>query len=80
MATDGVVDQYVEQLLPAKLALDRVYLKRPTIVYDLRILLRTIAGIAARVTGAKRFPEPPELREASMPRLSSSSEAPARHS
>lgn len=77
MATDGVVDQYVEELLPAKLALDRVYLKRPTVLYDLRILLRTAVGIGARVVGAKSFPEPPELREATMPPLSVSDKAPA---
>jgi lipopolysaccharide/colanic/teichoic acid biosynthesis glycosyltransferase len=64
LATDAVVDQYVEELLPAKLALDRVYLRRASIFYDLRVLLRTVAGITARVVGSKSFPDPPELREA----------------
>jgi len=80
IATDAVVDQYVEKLLPAKLALDRVYLRRPTVLYDIRILIRTAAGIVARVAGAKWFPDPPELREASLPRLSSSSTRPAHRS
>jgi len=64
MATDGVMDQYVDELLPAKLALDRVYLRRASIFYDLRVLLRTAAGITAKVVGSKSFPDPPELREA----------------
>jgi lipopolysaccharide/colanic/teichoic acid biosynthesis glycosyltransferase len=64
LAADAVVDHYVEELLPAKLALDRVYLRRASILYDLRVLLRTAAGIAARIAGSKSFPEPPELQEA----------------
>jgi lipopolysaccharide/colanic/teichoic acid biosynthesis glycosyltransferase len=64
LAADGVLDQYVAQLLPAKLALDRVYLERATLFYDLRIILRTVAGIIARVLGTtKWFPDPPELRQ-----------------
>jgi lipopolysaccharide/colanic/teichoic acid biosynthesis glycosyltransferase len=63
LATDAVVDQYVEELLPAKLALDRVYLRRANLLYDLRVVLRTIAGITARIFGSKSFPDPPELRE-----------------
>jgi lipopolysaccharide/colanic/teichoic acid biosynthesis glycosyltransferase len=62
LGTDDVVDQYVRTLLPAKLALDRVYLERVTLFYDLRIMLRTAAGIGARLLGIKGFPEPPELR------------------
>jgi lipopolysaccharide/colanic/teichoic acid biosynthesis glycosyltransferase len=64
LATDDAVDQYVEELLPAKLALDRVYLRRATMLYDLRVIVRTIAGIGARVLRSKWFPDPPELREA----------------
>jgi lipopolysaccharide/colanic/teichoic acid biosynthesis glycosyltransferase len=64
LPTDGVVNRYVEELLPAKLALDRVYLKRATLLYDIRVMFRTIAGMTARILGGKRFPEPPELREA----------------
>jgi lipopolysaccharide/colanic/teichoic acid biosynthesis glycosyltransferase len=63
LAADSVVDQYVEELLPAKLALDRVYLRRANLLYDLRVVLRTIAGISARIFGNKSFPDPPELRE-----------------
>jgi lipopolysaccharide/colanic/teichoic acid biosynthesis glycosyltransferase len=63
LAANAVMDQYVEELLPAKLALDRVYLRRRSLLYDLRVVLRTIAGITARIFGSKSFPDPPELRE-----------------
>jgi lipopolysaccharide/colanic/teichoic acid biosynthesis glycosyltransferase len=80
IATDGVVDQYVQELLPAKLALDRVYLRHRTVFYDLRILVRTLVGVAARVVGVKRIPQPPELREAVMPRMSLDSRHPTSRS
>lgn len=64
LADDAVVEVYVERLLPLKLALDRVYLRRATPLYDLRIILRTIAIIVGRVFGHRRFPDPPELAEA----------------
>ncbi len=64
LAEDGVVDTYVQRLLPVKLAVDRVYLKRPTLSYDMRVLLRTLFVLAARVVGRRRFPDPPELKDA----------------
>jgi lipopolysaccharide/colanic/teichoic acid biosynthesis glycosyltransferase len=63
LAQDAVVDQYVKELLPAKLALDRVYLQRATTFYDVRILVRTMVGITAKALGSKSFPDPPEMRE-----------------
>jgi lipopolysaccharide/colanic/teichoic acid biosynthesis glycosyltransferase len=71
LATETVVDQYVQRLLPAKLALDRVYIKRPTVRYDIRLILRTIATIVARTLGRRRFPDPPELAQANMSAISS---------
>jgi lipopolysaccharide/colanic/teichoic acid biosynthesis glycosyltransferase len=79
LAADAVVDQYVEELLPAKLALDRVYLRRSSILYDLRIMLRTVAGITARTFGSKSFPDPPELREAEANHPSVSARRPPTH-
>jgi hypothetical protein len=64
MADSAVVDHYVQALLPTKLALDRIYLQRATLLYDIRVIVRTIAGIAARSLGTRNFPVPPELREA----------------
>jgi hypothetical protein len=66
LATDKVIETYVKQLLPLKLALDRVYIKRPTLLYDIRLILRTILVIAARTVGWRRFPLPPELADAKM--------------
>jgi lipopolysaccharide/colanic/teichoic acid biosynthesis glycosyltransferase len=68
LAVDGVVDQYVQELLPAKLALDRVYIKRPTVLYDIRVMLRTIVTIVAKSLGRQGFPDPPELAEADVNR------------
>jgi lipopolysaccharide/colanic/teichoic acid biosynthesis glycosyltransferase len=58
-----VLEQYVNELLPAKLALDRVYLRRAGVLYDIRILLRTCAAIVVRLSGGTQFPDPPEVRE-----------------
>jgi lipopolysaccharide/colanic/teichoic acid biosynthesis glycosyltransferase len=40
--------QYVDQVLPAKLALDVAYLRRQSVRSDLRILARTVRALAAR--------------------------------
>jgi lipopolysaccharide/colanic/teichoic acid biosynthesis glycosyltransferase len=64
LTANVVMDVYVEQVLPLKLALDRVYLSNATFLYDLRILVRTIKVVVARTLGIRRFPDPPELRHA----------------
>jgi lipopolysaccharide/colanic/teichoic acid biosynthesis glycosyltransferase len=68
---DAPLDVYVRRLLPLKLSLDRVYLKRASVLYDLRILTRTIVVIIARMFGRERFNDPPELaiREAQSPEV-----------
>jgi lipopolysaccharide/colanic/teichoic acid biosynthesis glycosyltransferase len=66
LATERVVDDYVQRLLPAKLALDRVYIKRPTLLYDIRVILRTIVTIVARTLGRQSFSDPPERAEANV--------------
>ena len=55
---------YVERLLPLKLALDVVYVRRASLRYDLALMLRTAAVLVAVVAGRRRFPPPPELGEA----------------
>ena len=63
----GVEDperDYAERLLPIKLALDRVYVRRATPLYDMRIVLRTLGTIAALAAGRRSFAEPPEMAEA----------------
>jgi lipopolysaccharide/colanic/teichoic acid biosynthesis glycosyltransferase len=59
-----VMQVYAKQLLPTKLAIDRAYLRRATLAHDLRIILQTIAVIAARFVGSKRFTDPPEMTAA----------------
>jgi len=61
LTADGTVDYYVTRLLPVKLALDRVYIERGRSFYDIRVLLRTVAAILARIVGRRRFQDPPEL-------------------
>jgi lipopolysaccharide/colanic/teichoic acid biosynthesis glycosyltransferase len=58
---DRALELYVERVLPMKLALDRVYITRATVLYDLRIVMRTVGVIAARAVGRRDFPEPPEV-------------------
>jgi len=60
---NAVVNLYVEALMPQKLALDRVYMRHASVLYDLRVIARTCFVIVARALGSTRFPEPPELRE-----------------
>lgn len=70
LAGSGFMSVYTQRLLPLKLSLDRVYLKRANLVYDCRLLLRTVVVIVGRALGIRRFPEPPELREAERSRCS----------
>jgi lipopolysaccharide/colanic/teichoic acid biosynthesis glycosyltransferase len=52
---------YVEKILPLKLALDLVYVRRRSFRYDLAIIARTLAVIAGKLSGRRDFPDPPEL-------------------
>ena len=59
---DGDATQfYAEQVLPLKLKIDRAYIGNATPLYDLRVILRTIGVIAARLLGRQQFPDPPEV-------------------
>ena len=60
--------EYVELLLPVKLALDRVYLARWSFWYDLRLIGRTLVTISGKLSGRRRFPLPPEHAEAAVDR------------
>ena len=55
---------YVESLLPVKLALDQVYLRRSSIPYDLSLMARTARVIILMALGRRDFPPPPEMDEA----------------
>lgn len=55
---------YVEQLLPIKLALDVIYVRETSLAYDARILLRTLLTITRITLGQREFPDPPEMKKA----------------
>ncbi|HVS48061.1 MAG TPA: sugar transferase [Candidatus Dormibacteraeota bacterium] len=55
---------YIERVLPVKLALDVVYVRRASFGYDLTVVLRTLFVIVAAGLGKRRFGEPPEMAEA----------------
>jgi lipopolysaccharide/colanic/teichoic acid biosynthesis glycosyltransferase len=52
---------YKERLLPVKLALEAVYIRRASLAYDIRLVLRTVATLFWMLTGRTEFPEPPEM-------------------
>jgi lipopolysaccharide/colanic/teichoic acid biosynthesis glycosyltransferase len=66
LPTESTVEAYVENLLPVKLALDRVYMRHATALYDARIVLRTVGVIVAKACGRRLFEEFPELAEANV--------------
>jgi lipopolysaccharide/colanic/teichoic acid biosynthesis glycosyltransferase len=55
---------YVERLLPLKLALDVVYVRRASLRYDAAIIARTLRVIAHSFLGSSDFRAPPELAAA----------------
>jgi lipopolysaccharide/colanic/teichoic acid biosynthesis glycosyltransferase len=61
LGSGDVQDCYLRYLLPRKVALDLVYAREASALYDLRILGRAAAAILARCFGRRIFPDPPEL-------------------
>jgi lipopolysaccharide/colanic/teichoic acid biosynthesis glycosyltransferase len=55
---------YAQQLLPIKLALDTVYVRRASPWYDARLVGRALGAIALTLAGRRTFPEPPEMAAA----------------
>ena len=58
------VGSYVARLLPLKISLDVVYVRRASLGYDLRLMGRTAWTLGTLLLGRRRFPPPPELPEA----------------
>ena len=58
---DNTEEVYAKDLLPIKLALEAVYLKRPTLIYDLKLIFRTMIAIAQIAAGKTEFDEPREI-------------------
>ena len=61
---DRASEYYAGELLPIKLALDLVYVREASLVYDMRIVVRTIWAIICKAFGRTRFPDPPEIQKA----------------
>ena len=59
-----VADVYARELLPVKLALDLVYVREASLLYDLRVIARTAWVILARLAGRGELPPPEELARA----------------
>jgi lipopolysaccharide/colanic/teichoic acid biosynthesis glycosyltransferase len=57
-------DTYVREVLPIKLALDTVYVRNSSVLYDLRIVVRTLYTIISIGLRRKSLLPPPELPEA----------------
>lgn len=55
---------YVRELLPMKLALELVYLRRQSFTGDLHVIARTAITIVRIALGQRLFAEPPEMAEA----------------
>ena len=55
---------YVERLLPTKLALEAVYLARQSLFYDFGLMLRTLQVLFEKGIGKAAFAAPPEWQEA----------------
>lgn len=56
--------EYVEKLLPTKLALELVYIERTSVWYDITIILRTVWVILAIAAGKQNFRNPTEYDRA----------------
>ncbi|HEX7120767.1 MAG TPA: sugar transferase [Gemmatimonadaceae bacterium] len=61
---DDPEERYVRDVLPLKLALDLVYVRRASLAYDLRLIGRTVVFLLGTFAGRQAFPDPPELEEA----------------
>ena len=61
---DNAEQIYARQLLPIKLALDRVYVQQASVRYSIRVIFRTIWVILTKMAGKRKFPFPPEMESA----------------
>ena len=64
IGSDSPEEYYVDQLLSKKLALDTVYVREASLVYDLAVIIRTVWVITSMTLGKRRFPDPPEMQKA----------------
>ena len=64
VGADDPEQRYVEHMLPLRTALDLVYVRDASWLYDARLIARTLGLIAATAAGRRRFALPPELAAA----------------
>jgi len=55
---------YAERLLPLKLAMDIVYVRRTSLAFDFTLIVRTAWMLGTALLGRSEFPLPPELADA----------------
>ena len=55
---------YVERLLPIKMAMEVVYVRRADVLYDVAVIARTLVVLVASMLGRHDFPDPPEAADA----------------
>jgi lipopolysaccharide/colanic/teichoic acid biosynthesis glycosyltransferase len=61
IASEDPERYYVERILPLKLALDLVYVRRVSWRYDVVLIARTAWVLLALSIGYRRFADPPEM-------------------
>ncbi len=61
---ENAEEVYAVKLLPLKLALDTLYVRNASIVYDILIIIRTLYVIVMKMFGRIDFPDPPEMADA----------------
>lgn len=64
LGADDPEGHYVQRLMPLKLAMDLVYVRRASIPYDAAIIGRAAWVITGSLLGKRRFAAPPEISEA----------------
>ena len=79
LGLDDPEGHYAERLLPITLALDTVYVREASLIYDARIMLRTIWAILCTSLGRRHFPDPPEMKKAARLDLILAADSPSGH-
>jgi lipopolysaccharide/colanic/teichoic acid biosynthesis glycosyltransferase len=64
LKTSNTLSIYTSELLPIKLSLDCIYIENKSIIYDIRLVFRTLSTIFLQLVGKKDFKLPPEFIKA----------------
>lgn len=66
---EGREEEYRRDVVPVKLELELLYVKKQSLLYDVRLVLRTIKTIFLVMIKAKKLPVQPELKEIEQKRV-----------